>query len=1114
MPFKQLIYLSFFLTFFLTPTSANAQWEWTNPKPSGLWVWDVLFINKDKGFCINDDAIIVTRDNGTSWEKIYDVQRARDIDFFEETLVVVGDYGSVYRSENGGETWTRLFGLNSGFNLHYVKLISSDLVYSVSQNYFHLSTNGGQSWNNYLIPSGKIKEAFFLNQEVGHVGCFDGTILKTTDGGLNWYPTLETNITPTDVHAIQFVNEQVGFASRGHHDILKTIDGGENWEEISSPIEKVNRFFPIDDQKIYAATDYRILYITEDGGQTWELRGENTEYLGKDIFGLFFHDEQNGFAVGEGGIILKTNNAGVNWKKYSATYLTILNVLFTSPDIGYAITREDVLKTVDGGNSWVSIFHNNNFTISGIHFTNNNEGIVIGDDRVIYKTKDGGTSWTISTLLMLRDDDEIDQIEFKDNQLGFLLGSDFLIKTVNGGESWKKVYNDDFRSFYFLNGQTGFISGGYGSTAFLIKTTNGGESWTQIAQNTFQDLHFTSEQTGFGIDASDDQLYQTTDGGINWHLVLESYNDYEEIQAVNDLVIYAIGNDLSILKSNDAGNTWSEYRIPDGFNDLAFLNSNIGVAINDSYQFYKTINGGITWEESRIPGSGNGIIISPNSKLFISGENGTILRDSLRYAPFFLSINPAEWVTHNQAYVSGIVASNGDTLQNVRFVLFGNAISLDAPTTPQFITPNTTDSIHALLIDLKPNHFYRYQILIEYQGALYSSDQMDFTTLPDIELKLDPVLNVLADEAYIWGRIKSREGDVTNIQLEYGLNGDFTDSILSSLSFLAGEEEAQLKDTLPNLRQDSEYSVRLKVTHKGIIKYSEPQTFRTAPAFQINLHPPQFLEDQRVHLTAYVIANDDTIKNIVFEFDTTQLFSNILSTQPDQILPNTNRFVEGSLHALDPEKIYYYRLRGILKEDTIYSNFRLFRINGGPILVVTGATLLSPTTSYLYGLGVNQGNYTHSIVFEYGTTTAYGLENFAYPFNLAQDKTIAIQSYLISDLIPNTQYHFRLKATANETLFYSEDMTFTTPAVTAIDESENNLPQIILYPNPTNGIIQIKTDHQIQQVLLYDIKGSLLEKIHPQNNNIDISSFPNGIYLLKVKLEHSIFYSKITLHKE
>lgn len=59
-------------------------------------------------------------------------------------------------------------------------------------------------------------------------------------------------------------------------------------------------------------------------------------------------------------------------------------------------------------------------------------------------------------------------------------------------------------------------------------------------------------------------------------------------------------------------------------------------------------------------------------------------------------------------------------------------------------------------------------------------------------------------------------------------------------------------------------------------------------------------------------------------------------------------------------------------------------------------------------------------------------------------------------------------------------------------------PTIMVYPNPTNGIVTIDVDQSVYKgVEVYDLQGRLI--VDTELNQVDLSQNPNGIYLLKFK---------------
>lgn len=56
---------------------------------------------------------------------------------------------------------------------------------------------------------------------------------------------------------------------------------------------------------------------------------------------------------------------------------------------------------------------------------------------------------------------------------------------------------------------------------------------------------------------------------------------------------------------------------------------------------------------------------------------------------------------------------------------------------------------------------------------------------------------------------------------------------------------------------------------------------------------------------------------------------------------------------------------------------------------------------------------------------------------------------------------------------------------------------ITIYPNPTNGILNFRTDSDVQNAVVYDLSGRKISEYN--SSQINISSFPKGIYLVKIQ---------------
>ncbi len=66
----------------------------------------------------------------------------------------------------------------------------------------------------------------------------------------------------------------------------------------------------------------------------------------------------------------------------------------------------------------------------------------------------------------------------------------------------------------------------------------------------------------------------------------------------------------------------------------------------------------------------------------------------------------------------------------------------------------------------------------------------------------------------------------------------------------------------------------------------------------------------------------------------------------------------------------------------------------------------------------------------------------------------------------------------------------------------------LIFPNPTSGVFEIKTDDPIQSVAVFDALGKRVLVLDP-TQRFDLTNHPNGVYFLKVTWAESSFWAKV-----
>jgi len=145
------------------------------------------------------------------------------------------------------------------------------------------------------------------------------------------------------------------------------------------------------DEEVGWLSSYENLYRTTNGGYSWEKIDYGKPYL---ITSIYFIDRDTGWLGGEAGKIRKTTNSGGTWSsQWSTTGCRIEDFAFLNSNVGYAVgggvsggngwlDSSRVLKTVDGGNTWIQVKHPKDSWIGAISLIDSNTGYILAGQYV------------------------------------------------------------------------------------------------------------------------------------------------------------------------------------------------------------------------------------------------------------------------------------------------------------------------------------------------------------------------------------------------------------------------------------------------------------------------------------------------------------------------------------------------------------------------------------------------------------------------------------------------------------------------------------------------------------------------------------------------------------
>lgn len=191
---------------------------------------------------------------------------------------------------------------------------------------------------------------------------------------------------------------------------------------------------------------------------------------------------------------------------------------------------------------------------------------------------------------------DLEDVSFATRDLGTIAGRGGVVRmTTNGGTTWTGSptgTTDDIFGIRII-GSRGFI---VGSGGLICVSTNFGTSWTPFTTGTTQTFYgasFTGESAGWAVGSGGTICIYN---GTNWTPQPTGTTvDFRAVYAIGSTG-FAVGSGGTICRYN--GSSW----VPQvsgtttvTFNDVAFVNDQIGYVVGTDGTICKTTNGGTTW---------------------------------------------------------------------------------------------------------------------------------------------------------------------------------------------------------------------------------------------------------------------------------------------------------------------------------------------------------------------------------------------------------------------------------------------------------------------------------------------------------------------------------------
>ncbi|MGE0758815.1 MAG: YCF48-related protein [Pirellulaceae bacterium] len=304
-----------------------------------------------------------------------------------------------------------------------------------------------------MLQVAELLDVFFVDRLKGWAVGERGVIWSTDDGGRSWH--LTDSPATARLECIRFVSPTHGWIAGGwihpttHKSsayLLRTDTGGRRWTRVTTPGVPALRWIAMSDlRRGWALSNASTLFPcgalhTDDGGFTWNSQGSSDrltfvtaaarhdhrliavdqdsmlwlagsggcEPVGKPSTGLpqihaLMLDGPRGWLVGDGGLVLTTQDGGLRWEAPRRPLPAELAHEFDWHTVAVRGSScwmagspgTCVVLSSDGGATWQCQPTGQSLPIRKIWFLDEQCGWAVGACGTILATQDGGKSWEI-----------------------------------------------------------------------------------------------------------------------------------------------------------------------------------------------------------------------------------------------------------------------------------------------------------------------------------------------------------------------------------------------------------------------------------------------------------------------------------------------------------------------------------------------------------------------------------------------------------------------------------------------------------------------------------------------------------------------------------------------
>ncbi len=515
-------------------------------------------------------------------------QKINDIAFFDEhSGLACGEWGQIYRTQNGGKSWELVF--NDGFN--------------------------------------SISEINIINQRQAFLKKEDGVIIHTSNRGISWAKSCQI-ADSLSLQSFQMLNENNGHMvcrnkATGEYSFWRTKDAAKNWKIVNNSIfeegktiasfsfsDMKNGFLILQDPDEFISSK---IYNTNDSGNTFQHLSDS--YFTEESYRKIY-------LLKDSSIILISEKASYKGSIHAPSW-----------------RRSDIKRSTDSGYSWTTVLANVETAYSRIESHNDSILYLFGScpanggngctDLLIWNSTDYGQSWQKcnskpqlfsygyeipkTLCLGIRDHKHAIALVEGSGKYFFDTESPYCLIETQNKTNWRPVseYFDSFSSTLYLN-KTMYISyashllnytnGSHFTPTEILKTDgnimkacaykNEKACWISRKANARSNIYFTKDNSSQFDSIVSNSILMPTDmsfSGARHVFVFKNWRDYDI-----PLSLYSIDLENKNIESLEIPVDPESYQV----NSMAAMPEAVFLFGQDGSKqgYYKSEDMAVSWE--------------------------------------------------------------------------------------------------------------------------------------------------------------------------------------------------------------------------------------------------------------------------------------------------------------------------------------------------------------------------------------------------------------------------------------------------------------------------------------------------------------------------------------